>query len=350
MNVSPQSVRRSVDLRPVNASAYEAYLKGRYFWNKRTPEGLNQSIAYFKEAIAEDPSFAAAYAGVADCYSILGSDVLPADEARSRARAAASKALELDSTIAEGHAALGLVEFYYDWNWRQSGEEFQQAIKLNPNYATAHQWYSYHLTAMGRFQEAIEEAKRAQQIDPLSLAINTTLASRYYYARRYDDAIELNRKTLQLDPNFVPAHDALASAYVEKGMWLEAISECQKELELSARNPSVLASVAYVYARAGRRNEARKIIAHLQDLSTRQYMSGFEIATGFAALGDLNNAFAWLDRAYRGRESQLPFLNVVPRLDPLRNDPRFQDLLHRVGLADIDGAGELNRLSGPLKQ
>ena len=341
--LSTQPLTPSADSRPINPNAYEAYLKGRYFWNKRTPEDLKKSIEYFEQAIAQDPTFAIAYAGLADSYSILGSDVLPADVARSRARAAASKALELDSTIAEGHAALALVEFYYDWNWKQSGEEFQRAIKLNPNYATAHQWYSYHLTAMGRFDEAIQEAKRAQQIDPLSLSINTTLASRYYYARRYDEAIELNRRTLELDPNFVPAHDAVGSAYAEKGMWRETIDECQKELELSKDNPSALASVAFLYARTGRKAQARKIVAHLQDLSQGQYVSAFEIATALAALGDRDHAFVWFEKAYRARESQLPFLNVVPRLDALRSDPRFQDLLRRVGLVGDNTRGDSSK-------
>lgn len=330
--VFPQSNARSTSVHPVNAEAYESYLKGRYFWNKRTPEGLKKSIEYFEQAIAQDAGFAAAYAGLADCYSMLGSDVLSANEASSRARAAANKALELDSTIAEGHTALALVEFYYDWNWKQSEKEFQRAIELNPNYATARQWYSYYLTAMGRFDEAIEEAKRAQQIDPLSLAISTTLASRYYYARRYDEAIELNRRTLELDPSFVPARVALGSDYAEKGMWRQAIDECQKAADLSKGNPTLLASVGYVYGRWGKRAEARQILARLQEISKQQYVSAFEMATVFAALGDQDNAFQLLERAYRQRESQLPFLNVVPRLDSLHSDRRFQDLLRRVGL------------------
>src|SRR5580704_16855455 len=225
---NPPIPEHSAKPAPVNPDAYEAYLKGRYFWNKRTPDGLNKSIEYFEQAIAKDPSFAAAYAGLADTYSILGSDVLPADVANSKARAAASKAIELDPSIAEGHAAMALVEFYYDWNWKQAEEEFRRAIELDPNYATAHQWYSYYLTAMLRFPEAVEQAEAAQQIDPLSLSINATLASRYRHAGRLDDAQRLGQRTLEMDPNFIPAHFSLAAVYENQGSWQQATDEYKK--------------------------------------------------------------------------------------------------------------------------
>src|ERR1700728_522019 len=229
----PQLASRGTNPAPVDPEAYEAYLKGRYFWNKRTPDGLNKSIEYFGQAITKDPSFAAAYAGLADAYSLLGSDVLPADAANSKARANASKALKLDPNIAEGHAVLALVEFYYDWNWKQSEQEFRRAIELNPNYATAHQWYSYYLTAMLRFPEAVEQAEAAQQIDPLSLSINTTLASRYRHAGRMDDAIRLDDRTLEMDPNFVPAHFSLAGVYGNQQRWPQALDEYKKVIAVS---------------------------------------------------------------------------------------------------------------------
>lgn len=331
---SPQLSPHSANPAQVNPEAYEAYLKGRYFWNKRTPDGLNKSIEYFDQAIAKDPSFAAAYAGLADSYSILGSDVLPADVANSKARAAAAKAIELDPSTAEGHAAMALVEFYYDWNWKQAEEEFRRAIELNPNYATAHQWYSYYLTAMLRFPEAVEQAEAAQQIDPLSLSINTTLATRYRHAGRYNDAIQLNRRTLEMDSTFVPAHFALAAVYEKQGSWQQAIDEYEKIIELHPADPPALASIAYIDARLGKKDEARKILSRLMEISKKQYVASVEIATIFAGLDDADNAMLWLEKAYRQRESQIPFIKSDDRFNSLNSDPRFQDLIRRLGLPE----------------
>jgi TolB-like protein/DNA-binding winged helix-turn-helix (wHTH) protein/Tfp pilus assembly protein PilF len=321
-----------IDQRPVNPGAYETYLKGRYFWNKRSEEGLKKSIDYFEQAISQDPKFAAAYAALADSYSILGSDVLPARVASSKAHVAASKALELDPTIAEGYAELALLDLYYEWNWTRSEQEFRRAIELNPNYATAHQWYSYYLSAMGRFPEAVEEATRAQQIDPLSLSINTTLAGRYRDLGDYSRAIDLSQRTLEMDPGFVPAHIALGSVYENQGIWLQAISEYQKAVDLSQNNPAALAALGTAYGYAGNRDEARKVMARLRDASKRHYVSAFDMATVFAGLGDHDSALHWLEKSYADRESQMAFLNITHRLDSLRSDPRFADLLHRMGL------------------
>jgi TolB-like protein/DNA-binding winged helix-turn-helix (wHTH) protein/Tfp pilus assembly protein PilF len=328
----PQVDIRPVNLHSVEPDAYEAYLKGRYFWNKRTEEGLRKSIDYFQHAISRDPKFAAAYAGLADSYSIMGSDVLPAGVASSKAHVAANKALELDPTIAEGHAELALVEFYYDWDWTRSEQEFRRAIELNPNYATAHQWYSYYLSAMGRFPEALEEARHAQQIDPLSLSINTTLAGRYRDMGQYAQTIDLSRRTLEMDPNFAPAHIALGAAYEEQGVWPQAVSEYQKAVDLSHGSPPALASLGYAYGLSGNQNEARKVIASLQEASKRHYVSAFDMAVVFASIGDRDSAFGWLEKAYSERESQMAFLNVTRRLDRLRSDPRFAELLQRMGL------------------
>jgi TolB-like protein/DNA-binding winged helix-turn-helix (wHTH) protein/tetratricopeptide (TPR) repeat protein len=329
----PQAGAGPINPHPVEPEAYEAYLKGRYFWNKRTEDGLRKSIDYFQNAISHDPKFAAAYAGLADSYSILGSDVLPAQVASSKAHAAANKALELDPTIAEGHAELALVEFYYDWDWTRSEQEFRRAIELNPNYATAHQWYSYYLSAMGRFPEALEEARHAQQIDPLSLSINTTLAGRYRDLRQYAQAIDLNRRTLEMDSDFVPAHIALGAAYEEQGIWLQAVSEYQKAVDLSQNSPPALASLGYAYGLAGNQNEARKVIASLRAASKQHYVSAFDMAIVFAGIDDRDSAFRWLEKAYSERESQMAFLNITRRMDPLRSDPRFADLLHRMDLS-----------------
>ena len=317
----------------VQPDAYEAYLKGRYFWNKRTEDGLAKSIEYFQQAISQDPKFAAAYAGLAGSYSILGSDVLPARVASSKAHLAASKALELDPTIAEGHAELGLVEFYYDWDWKQAEQEFRRAIELNPNYATAHQWYGYYLAAMSRFPEALDEAKKAQQIDPLSLSINTTLAGRYRDLHQYAEAIDLNRRTLEMDPNFMPAHIALGAAFEDEGIWPDAISEYRKAVALSQDNPIALSSLGSAYGHSGDREAARKVIARLQEASKHHYVSAFDMASVFAGVGDSDTAFHWLEKAFADRESQMAFLNITRRMDPLRSDPRFASLTKRMGLS-----------------
>ncbi len=331
--VVPPPANAPLNLHPVKPEAYEAYLKGRYFWNKRTEDGLKKSIEYFEQAISQDPKFAAAYAGLADSYSILGSDVLPARVASAKAHVAASKALALDPAIAEGHAELGLVEFYYDWDWTRSEQEFRRAIELNPNYATAHQWYGYYLAAMGRFPEALEEAGKAQQIDPLSLSINTTLAGRYRDLHQYAQAIDLNRRTLEMDPNFMPAHIALGATYEDQGNWSQAISEYQQAVAISQNNPIALASLGSAYGHLGDQAAARKMIARLQEASKHHYVSAFDMATVFAGIGDPDSAFHWLEKAYAQRESQMAFLNITHRMDPLRSDPRFADLLRRMGLS-----------------
>lgn len=318
--------------RTVQPDAYEAYLKGRYFWNQRTEEGLDKSIEYFQDAIAKDPVFAAAYAGLAGSYSLLGSNALPPEVAREKARAAASKALELDPASAEGHGELGLIEFYYDWNWKQAEQEFQRAIEINPSYATTHQWYSHYLRAMGRLPEALEQAKQAQQLDPLSLSIDTTLAARYRDLRQYDQAIEVLQRTLELDPNFAHGHELLASVFEQQGDLRAAIGEWQKAIELARDNPTPVAHLGRAYALSGSQDEARKIVEQLKRTSKQHYVPDWDMAVLCAGLGDANSAFRWLEKSYAKRESQMPFLKVDYRMDPLRADPRFQNLLRRVGL------------------
>ena len=319
-------------VRTVQPDAYEAYLKGRYFWKQRTEEGLDKSIEYFQDAIAKDPAFAAAYAGLAGSYSLLGSNVLPPEVAREKARAAASKALELDPASAEGHGEMGLIEFYYDWNWKQAEQEFQRAIEINPSYATTHQWYSHYLRAMGRLPEALEQAKEAQQSDPLSLSINTTLAARYRDLRQYDQAIEVLQRTLELEPNFAHGHELLASVYEQQGNLRAAISEWQKAIELAKDNPTPVAHLGRAYALSGDQDEARKIVERLKRTSKQHYVPDWDMAVLLASLGDTDGAFRWLEKSYTNRESQMPFLKVDYRMDPLRADPRFQNLLRRVGL------------------
>jgi TolB-like protein/DNA-binding winged helix-turn-helix (wHTH) protein/Tfp pilus assembly protein PilF len=316
----------------VNAQAYEFYLKGRYFWNKRSSEGLTKSIDCFQQAVAIDPKLAVAYAGLADAYSILGSDVLPEHVAQTRAREAANHAIALDPTLAESHAALALVAFYFDWDWKNAGREFEAALRLNPNYAITHQWYSYYLSAMERFSDALREAQRAQELDPLSLSINTTVAGEYTAEGQYDNAAAIDQKVLEMDASFVPAHFALARVYEGKKMWPEAIAELRTAVDLSHDSPRSEAALAYGLGLAGRRQEARKILQNLQRLSPKTYVSSYEIAQGFVAVQDYDSALRYLDKSYRDHESQIPLLNVTVALYPLHSDPRFIQLVRRVGL------------------
>jgi len=328
----PPASSPSNGARTVQPDAYEAYLKGRYFWNQRTEAGLNKSIEFFQDAIAKDPAFAAAYAGLAGSYSLLGSESLPPEIARAKARAAASKALELDPASAEGHAELGLIEFYYDWNWQQAEQEFQRAIELNPSYATTHQWYSHYLRAMGRLPEALQQAQQAQQSDPLSLSINTTLAARYRDLHEFKQALDVVQRTLELDPNFAPGHELLASVYEQQGDFQSDITELKKASTLSKDNPTSLAHLGRAYALSGNQDEARKIAEQLKQTARQHYVPAWDMAVLFAAMGDADTAFRWLEESYTKRESQMPFLKVDYRIDPLRPDPRFQNMLRRVRL------------------
>ena len=319
--------------RTVQPEAFEAYLKGHYFRNQRSEAGLNKSIEFFQEAIAKDPTFAAGYAGLAGSYLLMGSDELPANVARAKAREAATKALQLDPESAEAHAAMGMIAFYYEWNWKNSEHEFQRAIELNPGYVTAHQWYSYYLRAMGRLPEALQEAQKAQQLDPLALPVSTTLAGRYRDLKQFDQATALCQRMLELNANFVPAHEMLAAIYEQQNNFRLAIVEWQKSVELSHENPPTLASLGHAYAVAGRRAEARTIAAKLERISKQHYVAAWDMAVLFAGLGDWDRAFRYLEKSYAERESQVPFLMQDHRLAVLRGDNRFRNLARRVGLS-----------------
>jgi TolB-like protein/DNA-binding winged helix-turn-helix (wHTH) protein len=320
---------------PVNPEAYEAYLKGRYFLNKRSSEGIMTATGYFEQAIALDPQFALAYAGLADSYSLLGSETLPASVASAKARTAALKALELDPSIAEGHTALAVVHFYYDWNWNDSQRELQRAIQLNPNYATAHHWSSVYLSAMGRFPEAIQEAERAHELDPLSPSITISLATEYRDARRFDRSIELLSAVLELDPNFAAAHQGLGKTYAAMGLWKLAVEEFQKAAAL-AHDSESLTGLAYAYSASGGRAEALKIVDQLRAQPGGNYVSPFNLAAVFTGLGEKDQAFSSLDRAYHERDSRLPFLAVDRWFEPLHSDPRFVELCGRMGLPAVN--------------
>jgi len=320
---------------PVNPEAYEAYLEGRYFWNKRTENAVRTAAEYFQRAVDKDPTYARAYAGLADAYSVLGSwslDALPPSEVLPKARAAVTKALQLDDSIAEAHTALAGIKSSYDWDWQGASIEFRRAIELNPSYATSHQWYSQYLTQLGRFDEGIAEAAKAHSIDPLSLIVGAEIGCRLYWARRYDDAIEPIQKALELDPNFPVAHRYLGQVYEQKGMYKEAVAEFARAVALSESNPISLAALGHAYAVSGQRSKAIMVLKQLKELSKRRYVSSYDMALIYAGLGETDQAQEWLERAYRDRSPWMVHLKVDPRLDPLRSDPRFQDLIRRVGL------------------
>ena len=319
-----------------NAAAYELYMKGRYFWNKRTEEGVKTAIQYFQQAVDQDQRFALAYSGLADSYIVLGSwragGALSPKESMPKAKAAALKALEIDDSLAEAHTSLADVELLYGWDWQTVEKEFKRAIELNPNYATAHQWYANYLAAMGRLGEALEQSKRALEINPLSLIINASIGEKYWFARQYDEAIERCKATLELDQNFAEGHVDLGKYYERTGMYTEAIAEIEKAVSLSEGNPIMIAALGHAYAVSGRRGEAEKVLDELRKRSKQRYVSSYVIATIYVGLDEKDQAFAWLEKAYEERASFLIFLKVDPRLDSLRSDARFADLLRRVGL------------------
>ncbi len=313
--------------------AYQLYLKGRFQWHKRTNEALKKSIDYFNQAIERDPSFALAYAGLADCY-VVPAYMLPPGEKIPKAKMAAMKALELDDTLAEAHTSLARAMTTYDWDWRGAEREFQRAIELNPNYAIAHQWYCGYLEAMGRTPEAIAEGKRALELDPLSPIITFEMGLGFFYARDYDKAIEYYQKTLELDPDFPPAHGQLPAAYEQKRMYDQAITGFQKGTNLKGSREWYfsLSGLAHVYAVTGNKGEAQKLLSEMKDLSVRQYVPADRIALIYAGLSDKDEAFAWLEKAYDERSFNMTWLKVEPRWDSLRSDPRFADLVRRLGL------------------
>jgi len=319
--------------RPANPEAYQMYLKGRHFWKKRTEEDIKKAIEYFQQAINIDPTYALAYAGLADAYIILGSYSLSSpQEIYPKAKSAALKALEIDDTLAEAYTSLAFVKYSYDWDWFGAEADYNWAIGLNPSYATAHQWYGLLLSDIGRFDEALLELKRAQELDPLSLSITTGVGIIFYYSRQYDLAIEEYRKVLNIDANFGYAHFWLAMAYIQKSLFEEAIEAYQKAVIISGGSLSYKAALGYAYAAAGKRDEALKILNELVEQSSLRYVPKYQIALIYAGIGEEDKAFEFLEEAYLDRASFLVRFKVDPRFDSLRSDPRFTALQERIGL------------------
>ncbi len=336
LNLTPEDRARLASRPPVDPEAYESYLRGRYYFNQRTEDALHKSIASFQQAIARDPGYAPAYSGLAEAYAMLGfRGGFPSKDALSGAKKAALKAIELDDALAEPHASLAFIAETYEWDWPAAEREYKHALELNPGYAQAHNWYGGYLTYTGRFNEGVAEAMRARELDPLSLPLNNALAGRLLAAGRYDEALRQVQTTLELDEHFAPAHQTLGWVYLHGGKQDDAIREFQNALELAgAADTDIQLDLGFAYAVSGRPDEARRILATLQQLHQQGIVPAASLATLHGALGESNEAFVWLEKAYQERDPQLTYLKAGRRFEPLRGDPRFGQLVRRVGLPD----------------
>ncbi len=333
ISLNPQEQAALRNAKVVNPEAYVSYLKGRYFWNKRTADSLQVALAYFNQAIDQDPKYAQAYSGLADTYALLGDwqyAVMTPKDALPKAKAAAIKALELDNTLGEAHNSLAFCLDGFDWDFNSAGKEFRRAIELNPGYATAHHWYAWHLSLLGRYDEALAEMRKAENLDPLSLVINADLAELLALAHSYDESIQQSRKTIEMDPNFGLAHNHLGQAYLQKHMNEEAVVELQKAVQLSGGSPTCIANLARAYVASGKRSEAENLLGDLKKRANPSHSLASEIAVIYVALGDTDQAISWLKKGFEERFN--PGVLLRPGLDPLRSDPRFEELVRRVGL------------------
>jgi TolB-like protein/DNA-binding winged helix-turn-helix (wHTH) protein/Flp pilus assembly protein TadD len=317
----------------VQPAAYDLYLKGQYFWNKRTVDGFQQAIMYFERATAKDPHFGRAYAGLADCYALLGPySGVPQTEFMRKARAAALKALEIDDNLAEAHTALGLIVQNYDWDWSTAEREFRRAIELNPNYATAHQFYAEHLAWRGRFEEALRESERARELDPLSMIIATDNGAILYVSRQYERAVAQLRSVREMDPTFEHA-EIIVYPLVEQGMFTEALADLDRGQRMHEDDAWVELGRTYVYGRSGQTELSRRGLEKLREVDRHHGLDTTSFVFAYIALGEKEQSLAWLEKAYSQHSNLLTTLKVDPVFDPLRDDSRFEQLLHRVGLA-----------------
>jgi Tfp pilus assembly protein PilF len=334
IHMTPREQTRFDSARQVDPGAYEAYARGRYFWNKRTADGLHKAISYLNEAIQRDPGYALAHAALADTYNVAAIfGLLPSQDALSKAKIAATRALELDEGLAEAHASLARIHENLDWDWSAAEREFRRAIELNPGYATAHDWYATHLSAHGRHEEALAESNKAHQLDPFSLTINTSVGMVLAEGGQEDLAIERLRKTVEMDANFSYVHFQLGRTYLRRMAFAEAIAAFEKASALSPSMSRYSSALAHAYARAGRDTEAHQVLEDLARPSQGPQASWTELAIIHAGLGQSDQAFASLEKAYAQREWRLVRMKVEPMFDPLRADPRFGNLLRRMGLA-----------------
>ena len=337
LRLTPAESARLAATHPVNPEAYEMYLKGRYFWNKRNEAAYVKAIDYFNQAIARDPQYAQAYSGLADAYALLGSwpnAEVPRRVAMPRAKEAALTALKLDDSLAEAHASLAFVEMHYEWNWKESEKGFRRAIELNPNYATAHQWFAYWLMAQGRRDESIAENELARKADPLSIIIRTDAADLLCAAGRFDEAIQKAREAMDLDPDFRLGHYFLGLAYAGKQMYPEALAEYQKGVALDSKDEWSLSGMGWVYALMHDRRKAEEIIRRLRQDARERPDLALEIAIIYSALGEKNEAFDWLENAYQNRDGGLMLVNSYWYFEQIRSDPRYAEFVKKIGLPE----------------
>lgn len=337
VKMTPQEEARLVTVRSVVPEAYEAYARGRFYWNRRTGEGLQKGMGHFQQAIEADPGFAQAYSGLADAFALLGSvpyDALPPSEAMPRAKGLALKALELDDTLAEAHVSLAYVKLSFDWDFPGARKEFERAIELRPSYAMAHHWYGHYFLAAAELDRAVAEMEQAVELDPLSLINIVGLGWAHYYSREYDSAIAEYRRVLTMDTNFVMAHYAFGLALEKKGLYDEAIAEFQRAISLSGGTMGAVAALGHAYAKSGRTAEAGQQIGLLEGiLKQGRYVPALYLAYIYAGLGENDRAFDWAKKACEERSDYMIYINVDPILDGIRSDPRFGDLLQCVSQA-----------------
>ncbi len=334
LNLTREQAERLTKNYTENSEAYKLYSLGRFFWNKRSEEALNKSIDYFRQAIEKDPSFALAYAGLADSYAVMAiSADLPAHEVFPKARAAATKALELDDALVEAHATMLRIRSQYEWDWAGAEKEYRRALELNPNYPMTRIYYMSYLVPAGRAEEAVASVKRAQELDPLSLVANAVVARALFFAGRYDEAIEASQKTLELDQNVFLARLILGRSYARKGMFDSAVAELEKARSSPGSVSEATSLLAYTLAVSGRSTEARRLLEEMKQLSASRYVQPYDIGIVHAGLGDKDTAFEWLEKAYLDRNHQVPLINSVPEFEGIRSDPKFAELVQRIGVA-----------------
>ena len=327
LQLTGEQTRKFTKRSTQNPDAYEAYMKGRYFWNKRTESGLNRGLDYFRRAIKLDPGFAEAYSGLADSYATLGLySVLPPRQAFPAAKDAATRALQMDDSLAAAHATLGFIYFYYEWNHAASGKEFLRAFAENPDYAMAHSWYGESLAAIGQYPQAMAEARRAMQDDPLSLIIGSNAGWTFALAHHYDQAVNTLKKAIDIDPNFPRTHFRLGQVYEMRGQYALAIPEFENAVRLSGGDPYYAGSLGHAYAASGDTSQARAVLQNLQSRVSRQYVPPYAIALIYAGLGDKDQTFRWLTSAVQDRSTSMVFLRSDPEMANLRSDPRFVQL------------------------
>ncbi len=343
LRLTPAVSARLANPPATDPRVYVLYLKGRYFWNKRTADAYVKAIDSFQQAIAADPGYAPAYAGLADAYALLGSSwnpSIPRSQAMPKAKEAALKALQLDDSLAEAHTSLAFVKMHYEWDWPGSEREFNRALELNPNYATAHQWYAFWLVSQGRIDRALEQVGFAQKADPLSLIIMADTAELLGYARRFDASKSQAERTLELDPNFTPAYMCLADSHLGKKEFRTAVADLQKALAVNQGNAWVSAKLGVAYALASERKKSEAILHNLLEQAEHREDAAMNLAQIYSVLRERDQAFAWLEKAYQYRDGALILLNVRMEFDPLHADPRYRDLVRRLGILPLERAGQ----------